>query len=451
MKVALPILSAAVYAITVDVNNKAAVKQITSVAAAKVASYYIPTGPNKTSDGKGCFPQHSIANDPTSFTWYEGGLYWGTLMDYTKITADPQYSTTVVNAITLASYGRVASFLGIDKNAAAMGGKWNDDIMWWALVPLTGAQIYGQTQVMPGGSSYLQLAINSYNDVLTDWTDDCGGGIYWSRWRESPNENERIYKSAITNAQHLLMGSVLYNITGNQTYLTNAKIMFDWIAKTIVLPDFMTVDGVNVNSTATSCPKVGPKGEVDGVYTSESYISGTIAAAMASLYAVTKNQTHIYYAEQIALKALSLDQQNGIIADRCDPKCDVSQVTPKGAYIRGLGVLYQITQNQKLKDTIKSQVQKTATAMLSTCDSTMTCNSPSWSSPQAINPNIHISINNMELLNTLSIIMNGVTDAPAVPPTQPPPAQAADPTDTGSAHGTFALGGLLVAVAAIIF
>ncbi|KAJ3268158.1 hydrolase 76 protein [Terramyces sp. JEL0728] len=450
MKATLPVLAAVAAAVTIDVNNKAQVKQITSVAAAKVASYYVATGPNKTSDGQGCFPQHSVTNDPTSFTWYEGGLYWGTLMDYTKITADPQYATTVVNAITLASYGKTASFLGVNKDAAAMGGKWNDDIMWWALVPLTGAQIYGQSQVMPGGSSYLQLAINSFNDVYEDWTNECGGGIYWSRWRESPAENQRIYKSAITNAQHLLMGSVLYNITKNQTYLELSERTFDWIAKTIVLPDFMTVDGVNVDNTAASCPKVGPKGEIDGVFTSESYISGTIAAAMASLYAVSKNATHIYYAEQIALKALSQDQQNGIIADRCDPKCDVSMVTPKGAYIRGLGLLYQITTNQKLKDTIKAQVQKTATAMLATCDANMSCSSPSWASAQTINPNIHISINNMELLNTLSIIMNGVTDAPAIPPTQPPPAAAVD-TDTGSAVGTFGVSCLLVVLASLLF
>ncbi|KAJ3320317.1 hydrolase 76 protein [Boothiomyces sp. JEL0866] len=425
-------LYSAVHSIVVNVNDKAAVKALAAKTAAKLNSLYVPTGSNRTSDGKGCFPQHKTDGDPTSFSWYECGVFWSSLMDYTQITGDTQFGNNIVNAVTLASYGKVGSFLGSDKGISAILGVWNDDLMWWALVPLAGAEIYGKDQAMPGGIGYLDLAIESYNEANSDWTDECDGGIYWSRARQSTDERQKYYKSAISNAQHLLIGSQIYNITNEKKYLDLSYRMFNWIAEKLIFPDYMTADGINVQSRVGPCSMSLPLNGTAGVYTAPSYIYGSIVAAMASFYSVSKNSTHLSFAEKIASKALDLFQTDGIITDYCDPKCDVTSVAPKGIFVRGLGVLYQVTQDQKLKDTIKTRIQKSVVAMLAYCDDNMNCNSASWNQSQILNANnIHIAMNNLELMNALSIIMNGVSDQHQAPPTQPPPVvpTSPDPAD----------------------
>jgi hypothetical protein len=69
--------------------------------------------------------------------------------------------------------------LGTDKSTAALGGKWNDDILWFSAASLTGAEIYGRDVIMPGGVSYFQLADTTYKEVIVDTSDVCGGGLYW--------------------------------------------------------------------------------------------------------------------------------------------------------------------------------------------------------------------------------------------------------------------------------
>lgn len=60
---------------------------------------------------------------PEAFQWFEGGLYYGIMMDYTKITQDNQYSTILVNSLTQESFGKTGSFLGTDPSTAELGGK----------------------------------------------------------------------------------------------------------------------------------------------------------------------------------------------------------------------------------------------------------------------------------------------------------------------------------------
>jgi hypothetical protein len=43
---------------------------------------------------------------------------WGAVMEYMKTSGDSGYATTIVNALTLASYGTVGSFLGTSEALA---------------------------------------------------------------------------------------------------------------------------------------------------------------------------------------------------------------------------------------------------------------------------------------------------------------------------------------------
>jgi mannan endo-1,6-alpha-mannosidase len=63
---------------------------------------------------------------------------------------------------------------------------------------ITATEMYGAKAIMPNGHSYLQLAQNSINDVWQQHDMACGGGIFWSRNRQSKNLKQVNYKSAIT-------------------------------------------------------------------------------------------------------------------------------------------------------------------------------------------------------------------------------------------------------------
>ena len=56
-------------------------------------------------------------------------------MDYTTITQDKRYLSTIAGALGNASYGELASFLGESSSSSVLAkltGKWNDDILWWS-------------------------------------------------------------------------------------------------------------------------------------------------------------------------------------------------------------------------------------------------------------------------------------------------------------------------------
>ncbi len=58
------------------------------------------------------------------------------MMHYTDVSQDYTYYETIRGALVNASFGtKTASFLGPPEleNFSETSGKWNDDILWWAL------------------------------------------------------------------------------------------------------------------------------------------------------------------------------------------------------------------------------------------------------------------------------------------------------------------------------
>lgn len=115
-----------------------------------------------------------IPSDTGAFTseWFESGMCWWSLGQYVKETAKTAISPLIFNAISNASYGPSADFLGSPAIKVLSGqlGKWNDDILWWAMAPLQAAKIYGQNAIISNdGTTYIQIAVNTFNDVDAQW------------------------------------------------------------------------------------------------------------------------------------------------------------------------------------------------------------------------------------------------------------------------------------------
>ena len=42
---------------------------------------------------------------------------------------------------------------------------------------------------MQNGLKYLDLAKNTFDQVFSQWDDQCGGGVYWARNRNDEKQN----------------------------------------------------------------------------------------------------------------------------------------------------------------------------------------------------------------------------------------------------------------------
>ncbi|MDR1808938.1 MAG: discoidin domain-containing protein, partial [Prevotella sp.] len=98
------------------------------------------------------------------------------------------------------------------------GSYWNtfyDDMEWMGLACLRAYQIAGLPQ-------YRTLAEQLWNWIAGGWTTVNNGGIMWASG--SPNS-----KNACSNGPAMILAARLYNLTGNEEYLTWAKRIFLWM------------------------------------------------------------------------------------------------------------------------------------------------------------------------------------------------------------------------------
>jgi hypothetical protein len=166
----------------------------TLTTAQRLNTYYRP-------NNQGIIPDNG-SQDASGVQWYENGILWMTAADFTNVTTDGLLVGTLNSALSNASYGKAADFLGgptLYDISATLFGKWNDDILWWALPAVTMMETFSTSAVMANNQLYKKLVDNTLNAVWQQWdTNACNGGLFWSRDRNSEFANQRNYKSAIT-------------------------------------------------------------------------------------------------------------------------------------------------------------------------------------------------------------------------------------------------------------
>ncbi|KAJ1555401.1 hydrolase 76 protein [Cladochytrium tenue] len=162
------------------------------------------------------------------------------------------------------------------------GGRWNDDVGWWALAALSGADLFGESAVISSSSgssrSWLYVANLTLFEMLQDYDTVCGGGVYWSRDRTNNATNLKYEKSAITNAQVIWLATRLYEYTGDTSYLDLATSFWSWFVSTSTSSSYMIFDGVYAFSD-TDCEW--------------SYYYGIMAAYGAVLASTTSNTSYL--------------------------------------------------------------------------------------------------------------------------------------------------------------
>lgn len=329
----------------------------------------------------------------SGFQWFEMGMFWGAMMEYTSASKDQRYLNVIGGALGNASFGEVASFIGPRINGNwPTRGRWNDDLGWYGLPAIQGAEILGADARMPNGVTYLRLATNTFEQMFSQWDAECGGGIYWMRDRNDERPNRRLYKGTISNVQGIVLGIRLYLVTNDGKFLQNAIDMYNWLKSSgLVTSTGAVYDG----EYATQCWQIETR--------QHSYNAGLFLSSAGWLYRATGDAKYLEDARNVLSNFQSVFTNQDIIIDQCEVSNDCKENQPqfKGVAIRGLLHLFNNCNDTSIKVTIQKLITASAIAMNSTCNTAYSC-SNFWLPGTSNRPlNVHNQINAVELLNAV--------------------------------------------------
>ncbi|KAI8924138.1 glycoside hydrolase [Entophlyctis helioformis] len=446
---ALVLASSAAAAVSVDLTNPKAVDEAVGRASRSLAAYYRP-------NFSGAIPDNP-ATDASGRQWYESGVMWGSLLETVRVTRNTELAAVAAGALSNASYApaNVGSFLGPQRSVAAtLLGRWNDDIGWYGLAALTGAELFGKDAKMPRSQlTYYQVALKTFDEMYEQWdTTSCGGGIFWSRDRVNPKTKD--FKSAISNSQAIMLAARLYILSGDRTLLTKAQTITEWFKTSrIQTASGNVLDGISADRCRYDIREY-------------SYNSGMLVGALAWLYKATNDPKYIADAGVVLNTGFQVFSRQQIITDLCEGgngPCTTNgivssapaanQSPAKGTMIRGIMYLYMITPDARQKSLIRTYMTTSFNAMLATCDDTMHCNANWLPGSPVVSTNFHYQLASVELFNAISAIYadKAGNGGSALTAPVPAPGNAAvnnPPTNAASRVSTMAMSGVGAAIVA---
>jgi len=335
---------------TIDLTNPASINAATQQAITNLMTYY-------SDNSLGVF-------DQTQTPWFMSGVIWNTLLDSLKWGGNNEFASTAIWGLSNATFGTEQDALGgAQAEAQGLLGKWNDDILWYALATISGGEIYGANTTMPyADGSWLTMPQKTLDEAYEQYDDLCGGGIYWSRNRAGSSAD---YKSLITNLEWVSTAAQVYMQTQNETLMTLATGLLEWMYSSgLATSAGVLNDGVSVN-------------DCSAITTDQwSYTYGQALGMFAWLYLATGNSTYLSMASPVLTNAISTFAPNGVIIEQCEPAgtCNRDQVGFKAIFARNLAYYARQTQSSSEVSAIKTLLQSTLNSMIShSCDSNWNC------------------------------------------------------------------------------
>lgn len=116
-----------------------------------------------------------------------------------------------------------------------------DDAIW---IGIDMADLYDYT----GDSWYLEKARSVYEFMLSGMDDKLGGGVYWSE--DDKNDPDKASKNTCSNAPAAVMCLKLHQATGNDEYLQKAREIYAWTKENLQDPvDYLYFDNMKLDGT----------------------------------------------------------------------------------------------------------------------------------------------------------------------------------------------------------
>lgn len=203
-------------------------------------------------------------------------IFWDIAMDAYKRTNDPKYMT-LISDIYDGAYNQYDRF---NYNNTV---KWfiYDDIMWWVIA-------LGRGYELTHNEAYLQNSIAGFNRVWDGAYDPVNGGMFWDFSHSG--------KNACINYPTVIAAMKLYEITGEEQYLTKAVSIYEWSKENL----FQRSDGRVADN------KIGNRAG----FSDYTYNQGTCIGAAMALYKQTHNEAYLNDA------ILAADYTKNVMSDK---------------------------------------------------------------------------------------------------------------------------------------
>jgi mannan endo-1,6-alpha-mannosidase len=178
--------------------------------------------------------------------WWESGLLWKALIEYSNLTGDSQYDDHISQGIQW-QLGDYDAFMPPNQTKT-LG---NDDQSFWGLAAMTAAEV---GFAKPKDAEWVDYATNVWNTQVARLDSEngtCGVGLRWQIFTFNAGYN---YKNTMTNGNFFLLSARLAKYTGNSTYAQYADKVFKWSQDVgLVTKDYKVYDGID---TAMGCRDV---------------------------------------------------------------------------------------------------------------------------------------------------------------------------------------------------
>ncbi|KAI4683361.1 uncharacterized protein J4E88_004536 [Alternaria novae-zelandiae] len=171
---------------------------------------------------------------PKPYYWWEAGLVFNALIDYSYLTGDSQYDSIVSEGIQ-AQLGEDYAFMPANQT----GQITNEDQTTWALAALTAAETGFSP---PENRSWAEYAAEVFDVQVLRWDEEtCGGGLRYTIFTFQSGYD---YKSNAATGDFFLLAARLAKLTGNETYSEWADKSYTWAKdRGLISDDYDVYDG----------------------------------------------------------------------------------------------------------------------------------------------------------------------------------------------------------------
>jgi mannan endo-1,6-alpha-mannosidase len=184
------------------------------------------------------------------YFFWEAGVVWNAMAEYSYLTGDSQYDETVSQALQF-QVGDNNAYMPANQTRV-LG---NDDQSSWGLAAMTAAEV---GLAKPKNAEWIDYAANVWNTQAQrldaqENNGTCGGGL---KWQIFTFNNGYTYKNALSNGNFFLLSARLAKFTGNTTYTHYANKVFKWSQNVgLVTNNFHVYDGTDDKTNCSSVSK----------------------------------------------------------------------------------------------------------------------------------------------------------------------------------------------------
>ena len=224
----------------------------------------------------------SSVHNRYAYLWPTSGVLSGvnTLL---KITKEKKYAAYLTGSVIpgIESYydnTRAPSSYQSYIAGAGKSDRFYDDNVWLGIDFL-------ESYHLTGNPKYLDKSVETWKFILSGWTEEQGGGIFWC-------EQKKHSKNTCSNAPSAVLALQLFETTKDSLYFNWGQKIYNWTKTKLQDPsDYLYFDNISLTG------KIGK-----AKYT---YNSGQMLQAAALLYKITGKEVYLADARNIAKASIA--------------------------------------------------------------------------------------------------------------------------------------------------